>query len=206
MILFGKELPDLPGIDPELDPEEGKEYQVAIYLKTDEAKALGKTFRIDVNATINDAIVSETFMSLSKMVAVDAFFPGKDDIKELEGIKELVEELKSNKGFVIVNVALGLALQDIDQFNLLPLNKSLKSYAGLYQIGAISDCKVFIDPMMLYGDNRACAVSNNFYNFAEGSSELSLILDGMVPKTKITFKFNSKGAESKVFKVNNIQI
>jgi len=206
MILFGKELPDLPGIDPELDPEEGKEYPISINLKVDEAKALEKIFNVLVNPLINDAIISETFMSLSKHVAAKSFAPGKDDIKELDGVEELVKELASCKGFAIVNVQIATALQFSSQFSSSPLQKSLSTHIGLYQVGVILNCRIFADPMMLWGDTRVCAVSNNFYNFAEGDSELSLVPDVIFPRTIVKYKFHSKEAESKVFKVNNIQI
>lgn len=209
MILFKKEFPDLPGRNMELDPKEGKELSILLNLKIEEAKALGEIHGVNASLMINDALSSETFMMISKRVATDAFKPCTNNTRELNSIGDLIKELEEFYGFAIVNVKVATALQEDSSFSMEPTGKILAFHPGLYKVGNINNCEIFADPMMLWEDTRVCMTSNNFYNFdldEDGDEELIQSAEIIFPKYKKTIKFISEEPDSKVFKVNNIQI
>lgn len=56
--------------------------------------------------------------------------------------------------FVVTNGRLGAALADISGYTLNPVKSKINAAGQLYPMGTIGDVQIYIDPYMLYSDNR----------------------------------------------------
>ena len=56
--------------------------------------------------------------------------------------------------FVVTNGRLGAALADITGYTINPVKSKINATGQLYPMGTIGDVQIYIDPYMLYNDNR----------------------------------------------------
>jgi hypothetical protein len=56
--------------------------------------------------------------------------------------------------FVVTNGRLGAALADITGYTINPVKSKINAAGQLYPMGTIGDVQIYIDPYMLYNDNR----------------------------------------------------
>lgn len=56
--------------------------------------------------------------------------------------------------FVVTNGRLGAALADIAGYTINPVKSKVNATGQLYPMGTIGDVQIYIDPYMLYNDNR----------------------------------------------------
>ncbi len=206
MILFGKEVQGLPGINPDLDPQKGKEYDVAITVTQKQIQHIKQDFNIDVEAILQDALIQETHHQIARKLSKACFNNRKVEM-EYKYLKEVfLNTLKRGYGFLLTNVKLATLIQDFEDFESMPMNKGFHSPASIYQLGNLYEYKVFVDPMLRYDEDQIAVVTNNFYNFKELKG-IKLVTEGtMAPKTVISIMLNMKKAQTKVIKVNNAQI
>ena len=206
MILFEKELQDLPGMNPDLDPDQGEELSCSITVTREQIEHIKQDFNIDVEAMVQDALIQETHHQIARAVS-KACFNNREIQMEYRYLKEVfLNTLKRGYGFLLTNVKLGTLFQDLEDFESMPLNKGFHSPASIYQLGSLYEYKVFVDPMLRYDEDQIAVVTNNFYNFKQEKG-LKLVLEGsMAPKTVTTIMLNMKKAKTKVIKVNNAQI
>lgn len=56
--------------------------------------------------------------------------------------------------FVVTNGKLGAALADISGYTINPVKSKVNAAGQLYPMGTIGDVQIYVDPYMLYNDNR----------------------------------------------------
>ena len=56
--------------------------------------------------------------------------------------------------FVVTNGRIGAALADISGYTINPTKSSINATGQLYPMGTIGDVQIYVDPYMLYDDNR----------------------------------------------------
>lgn len=206
MILFGKELPDFPGRNPDLNPDEGEEHSVSITVTRDQIESLRKSFGIDVEAMVEDALIHQTYYEIGKMISKACFDKVEVEIESYELEKLLLKSTKRGNGFIILNVLLATIVQEYSDFEAY-LRKSFESAMGtLYPLGILKDYKILVDPNLRFDDPKIAVITDNFYNFRP-TSDIALVMEGTsAPKTVTKVMMNMKKPKTKVFKVNNIQI
>jgi len=63
--------------------------------------------------------------------------------------------------FVVTNGKLAAALSDISGYTINPTKSSVNSTGQLYPMGTIGDVQIYVDPYMLYNDNRMLVARKN---------------------------------------------
>jgi hypothetical protein len=63
--------------------------------------------------------------------------------------------------FVVTNGRLAAALADISGYTINPTKSSVNSTGQLYPMGTIGDVQIYVDPYMLYSDNRMLVARKN---------------------------------------------
>ena len=204
MKLFGKELPNLPGRNPDLIPSLGKEYPVAISVTREQSATLTYDFRIDVESLVRDALINETYSSIGRYISKTCFKKKSSDI-EASLLEDFLYNLKGY-GFIIVNIKLGTLIQDMKDIELVQLKSLSQSLGTLYELGRINEYTIYVDPYLKWDEDLLAVVNNNFWN-SEQWKDITIVAEGTkAPKTVSKISLNKKKPKSKVYKVNNIQI
>lgn len=201
MILFERELPDFPGRNPDLDPDQGKEHSVSISVSREQIEFARGDFDIDVEAMVTNTLLQQIYYEIGNQISKACLKKTPVEIEPDELEKKFLKITKSGHGFIILNILLADVVQEYPDFILSPL-KSFESFgATLYELGYLNDYKIFVDPNIRFDDPRIAVVTNNFYNF-KPTSKLVLVVEGtMAPKTVTRVMMNMKKPRTKVFKV-----
>jgi len=198
------ELPDFPGRNPDLNPDEGEEHSVSITVTRDQIESLRESFGIDVEALVRSALVNEVYMQIGKQISKACFNEESTEI-DFSLLESLISNLKGF-GFILTNLQLATIFQDYEGLNIIPLKEFGRNTGAIYELGKLGEYRIFVDPMLRWDDDRLAIINNNFYNFKQLES-ISLVAEGsMAPRTVTKMIMNTKKAEGKVFKINNIQI
>jgi hypothetical protein len=100
---------------------------------------------VDTEKIIRNAVASEAFMSLSKLVSKTVFDKEFQDIK-LEKDKDWLSQVLSEKtSFILTNVKIGIDIQEIWGFETKLKDTKFSSNAGgIYKLGMFRNIPVYI--------------------------------------------------------------
>ena len=209
MKLFGKEFPDIPGRDKKLDAERlGIEHTVRVELPKEEAKD-AKDIEWDKNTLgmIEDVVYQESARSIAKAVSKSIFNQRVHEISK-EDLKKSIELISEfGEGFILINTHLA-TLIEMTWDGLLELeeNKVTHTVEMIFKMGKIGNYELFVDPNMLYNDNKLAITTNNFWNYKE-SENVKLITEGTAaPRITAKTKVIVNDPKSKVFSINDLKI
>jgi len=121
MKIFEKEFPDLPGLNPNIDPEKGSEHQVTVTMTHKQINELKEKWNLDVMPMINNAICGEAYLTISKQISKLIFKSNAKKINEkYEVVPTQVKPFKVDWKDVDGKIA-----------NLLPIHYHLPSRTDL---------------------------------------------------------------------------
>lgn len=198
MKLFERELPDLPGLDFEIDASEGEERSICCSITGEKINEINETWGIDVTALVTNAIVNEAYLSISKETSRKVF--SGESPEDIEDLRKFLDDDKL-EGHLIANAAIGTVISDYPEFLLMPIDV-LSNHGVMYLLGTFKKLKVYVDPMMRWDDQRLAIFNKSFFNFKEDKTQV--VVEGTLPP-KVVVKLNIKinDPESSVYLVKD---
>jgi len=204
MKIFEIEFPDLPGRNPDINPNKGKRYQTGVAITRDQIEGFKEWPGVDVKALVNSALINEIYQSISNKISKLVFEKESTEI-EFNNVDAVFNFIKTNNAFILTNVKLGSFISN--QLKFKPVKLDLPFLPGsVYKLGILKNIDVYVDPNLRWDDERLAIVYNNFWNWKPLKITKQTKDIVIVPKMIIEMKLNTKDVISDVYKINNLKI
>jgi|AntAceMinimDraft_18_1070375.scaffolds.fasta_scaffold172317_2 hypothetical protein len=231
MIIFNKKFPDLPGLNPNIDPKKGSEHTISVSITQEQIKEFKEKWNLDVINLTTNALRDEVYLNISKEISDLAFKkkekPSKhiwdgpheinwDDINNkilmlVTTYNSFHDTPKNDHTFIITNLKLAILLQKQNNFKSIEVT-SVHAH-GLYKIGMLEAKKddiysknvdVYVNPYLEWKNNKMAIIFNKFWNWEKISISMTAEKT-MAPKQVLKLKFNNKKINSDVYELINFE-
>ena len=208
MKIFKVEVPDLPGRDEKLNPEDGKECCVSVAITKEQVITFNNE-GIDVIKMTENILSQETAQSIAKWISKSIFNQRVHEVSKEELRKSIKLISEFGEGFILTNLHVATLIESTwgNIVKKETINNIISTFGMIYSLGKIGNYKLYVDPNLRYSDNKLAIVTNNFWNYKESNPDIKVITEGAgAPKLVAKTKVIVEDPESKVFSVNNLKL
>ena len=116
---------------------------------------------------LEDVIANEIYQNLSNVISKTVRNRKPEEIKWQKRSAYWLSDLlnKSKPLFIVTNLSVAAALQNIQQFEAKKLENTFSSNGSLYDTGTFDDVPLYVDPMMRWDEAELAIVESNFLEY-----------------------------------------